>query len=74
MATAFDDDLVKRVDDGNATVVHGNLTGNATGQAGFPPSANRSEQIQMLVEFINVTKLERRRDKVVMWQGMSMTT
>ncbi len=32
-ATAFDDDLVRCVDDENATVVHGNSTGNASGLA-----------------------------------------
>ncbi len=32
-ATAFDDDLVRHVDDENATVVHGDSTGNAAGLA-----------------------------------------
>jgi hypothetical protein len=33
VAMAFDDDLVRHVDDDNATVVHGNSTGNAAGLA-----------------------------------------
>ena len=32
-AMAFDDDLVRRVDDENATFVHGDSTGNAAGLA-----------------------------------------
>ena len=32
-ATAFDDDLVRRVDDENATFVHGDSTKNAAGLA-----------------------------------------
>jgi hypothetical protein len=32
-ATAFDDDLVRHVDDENATVVHSDSTGNAAGLA-----------------------------------------
>ncbi len=40
---AFDDDLVKCKDDGNTTLVPGNLTGNAVRLAvckvGFPPCA-----------------------------------
>ena len=32
-AMAFDDDLVRRMDDKNATVVHGNSTDNAAGIA-----------------------------------------
>ncbi len=39
----FDDDLMKQMDDGNATIVCGNFTGNASGLAGckatFPPCA-----------------------------------
>jgi hypothetical protein len=32
-ATAFDDDLVRHVDDENAAFVRGDATGNAAGQA-----------------------------------------
>jgi hypothetical protein len=33
VATALDDDLVRHVDDGNATFLRGDATGNTSGQA-----------------------------------------
>jgi hypothetical protein len=48
MVVAFDDDLVKHEDDGNVSLVLGNLTVNATGvasfEANFPPCARAAEE------------------------------